>query len=169
MTKSKARFSMLADRQVRMKHVTLLGLSGTGFAASGSVTILDLQDYLLKNIPDILQRFPDYQNFFSLSTWLAFAAGLLFFVVPITFTLWVGIHLIGISILYLIGAARGIAELSLLAFIVPYWATVLAVLIQGFGDSFQFYFKNTHVDGWILIVFKVAFLAWSVLLFKQLF
>jgi len=169
MLKEKPRYSTLGDTQIRKKHITILGLSGASFAAAGSVTILDLQEYLLTNLPDILQRFPGYQNYFSVSTWLAFAAGLLFVLFPITFTLWVSAHLIGVSVLYLIGAVRGIAELSSLAFIVPYWATVIAVLIQNFGDSFRFYFKNTHFDGWALVLFKGAFLAWSIVLFIQLY
>ena len=74
MVGTKKRISMISDQILRKKKPILIGLSGAGFLASGSVSILDFHKYLLSNLPNVLDRFPDYLNYFNLSTWLSFAA-----------------------------------------------------------------------------------------------
>ncbi|OMH39151.1 hypothetical protein [Motiliproteus sp. MSK22-1] len=164
----KKRVSMLGDERPRKGQPLLIGFSGASFATSGSVSILGLQDYLLENFSGVLEKFPEYQAFFTISTWLSFTAGVLFLLIPTTLTLWVGIHLIGVSLLYLISAAKGVADLSFWAYIIPYWAWTAAVLSQGAGDLLKFYFKHTYIDFWVLLSFKVGFLVWAVLLFNEL-
>ena len=160
MSDKKKRLSMLSDQILRKKHLLLLGFSGASFAASGSVSILDFHKYLLNNLPDVIDRFPDHAIFFSLSTWLAFAAGLIFFLIPITLTVWAGTYLIGASIFYFLSAAKGVGDWSYIAFALPYWTWVLAVLLSDI-ESIKFYFIRTHLDGWILILFKIGFISWA--------
>ncbi|MCF8050213.1 MAG: hypothetical protein K9L59_03180 [Desulfobacterales bacterium] len=164
MSDKKKRLSMISDQVLRKKYPLLLSLSGVNFVASGSVSILDIQKYLLSNLPDILNMFPDYSIYFNLSTWLSFAAGLIFFLIPNTLTVWTGTYLIGASIFYFLSAAKGVGEWSYIAFALPYWIWVIAVLISDI-ESIKFYFLNTYFDGWILTLFKIAFLFWATINF----
>ncbi len=162
------RFSMLGDQHLRKKHPLILGLSGASFATSASVSVLNLQEYLLKNMPDVLKAFPEYEAFFTISTWLSFVAGVIFFIIPTTFTVWLSGHLVSVSILYLLASVNGIASLSFWAFAVPYWGWVIATLIPELGDPLKFYFKNTYIDGYVLIIFKLVFLIWAIILYNNL-
>jgi len=156
---------MLLDVFERKKHPLIFAFSGVAFISSGTVSITVLQEFLLANLNDVLQQSPQYKNYFSVSTWLSFVAGLIYFIKPNTFTLWSAFHLIGVSVLYMFGAVSGIMEFSKLSFFVPYLLLFVAILFSGI-ETIKFHYKNAVIDVWVLAIIKLGYIYWAYTILK---
>jgi len=154
------RWTTAFDHQLRKAHITLLVFAGLTTASGGLVSIGNIQATLLKNYPALLESFPQYKQYFALSTWIGLFGGFLFVLYPAAISVWISRMLVPISLLYLILGAVGITGFSHVAFNVCYW-TVVVVALGTQLSGVKFFFKYTRLDGPILLILAVATAVWA--------
>ncbi len=160
------RCTTMGDRHRRRDYWVLLLFCGVFSGSGASVTLANLHHLVLRNFPDILNRFPSYENYLTLSTWIALFGGLLLFVFPMTISAWICRYAVAISILYVILATYGIAELSPVAFHVVYWATLIVAIVSRIGDV-SWYRKWTRLDFPIFLFLTGGLVFWAIFEFVR--
>ena len=154
------RWSTAMDEQSRRAHLTLLAFCGLTAVSGGAVSIGKIQNILLKDFPDALDRFPAYKDYFALSTWIALFGGILFALYPIALTVWVGRVFVAMSLLYLILGSAGVAKPSPIAFHVCYWGTALIAFLTQIS-TIGWHHHNTKLDAPILLTLAAGMFAWA--------
>jgi hypothetical protein len=133
---------------------------GLTTVSGGAISVAKIQNILLKDFPDVLVRFPPYKDYFALSRWIALFAGILFSLYPVALTVWLGRVFVAMSILYLILGSAGVAKPSPIAFQVCFWGTALVAFATQIS-ALGFYFRQTRLDGPIILALAVGMLAWA--------
>lgn len=148
------------DLQRRIDHKSLMIFSGFATAAGGSLSLTSIQTMLTDRFPVLRETFPAYDQYLTLSGWLAFIAGVFFLIYPVAISVWIARALVLMSLLFLIAASYGIAAYSLMAFVAAYWL----MLIVGLGTQGQvlpFSLRHTRYDGPIVILLMVLQAGWA--------
>ena len=151
------RFTTIGDKHRRYVYWPLFTFSGILWGSGASVTLAKIHQILLRDFPDVLSRFPYYDDYLILSTWIALFGGLLLFIFPMTISSWICHYLVAKSILYVILATYGITELSPLAFHVVYWAAlIIAVVAQ--VRAMKWYLQHTKIDFLLFALLTLGFI-----------
>jgi hypothetical protein len=143
-----------------MANIDLLAFAGLTTVSGGSISVIKIQQLLLKNSHDLLARFTHYEDYFALSTGIAVVGGVLFALYPITLTAWLGRVFVGMSLLYLILGAAGVLQWSPIAFYVVYFAVALVAAATQLPVA-TWYFRRTKLDGYVLAALALGTLVWA--------
>lgn len=81
-SEQKKRLTMAFDPRARAKQLLLLIFAGLETVTAGTISVDAIQKKLFESYPEFLARFPQYDSYFAISTWLAFFSGLFFLLFP---------------------------------------------------------------------------------------
>ncbi len=153
--------------RTRKSETPMLIFAGIDIAGAGSISIDQIRDTLLKEFPTALEKFPDYEQYFSISTYVALFAGLFFLLFPMSITSWLGRYLIGISLGYLVIGTYGITTGFIPIFYAIYWMAIILPILSRL-NTINFYKNTTKLDFPIFIVLSLCLLAIGVFEFLKI-
>lgn len=153
--------SCALDERLRRKHAALLVFAGLQTSTGGLISLKSIQQSLLADYPNLLERFPSYADYFAVSAWMSFFAGLFFLLYPVSLTLWLGRYIVGMSLGYIVLGCKGVAG----DFSVPFYllyATSITVPVLSRLPTLPFYIKNTRYDLAIFLLMSIGLVLWAV-------